>query len=72
MPFGLQATDCAVNPILINNGITLPKDPLIDAAFVNLGAEEIYARLLKQGQDSGLGGTRIEIERSVGQRWEWR
>ena len=47
-----QATDYAVNPILINNGITLPKDALIDTAFADLGAEEIYARLLKQGQDS--------------------
>ena len=47
-----QATDYAVNPILISNGITLPKDALIDPAFADLGAEEIYARLLKQGQDS--------------------
>jgi len=48
-----QATDYAVNPILINNGITLPKDALIDPAFANLGAEDIYARIPKQGQDSG-------------------
>ena len=48
-----RATDYAVNPILISNGITLPKDALIDPAFMDLGAEEIYARLLKQGQDSG-------------------
>jgi predicted metal-dependent peptidase len=48
-----QATDYAVNLILISNGIALPKDALIDPAFADLGAEEIYARLLKQGQDSG-------------------
>src|SRR5215471_2030345 len=48
-----QATDYAVNPILINNGITLPKDALIDPAFADLGAEEIYARLLNQVHDSG-------------------
>jgi predicted metal-dependent peptidase len=48
-----QATDYAINPILINNGVTLPKDALIDPTFADLGAEEIYARLLKQGQDSG-------------------
>ena len=47
-----QAADYAVNPILIGNGITLPKDALIDPAFADLGAEEIYARLMKQGQDS--------------------
>jgi hypothetical protein len=48
-----QATDYAVNPILINNGISLPNDALIDPAFYDLGAEEIYGRLLKQGQESG-------------------
>jgi hypothetical protein len=48
-----QAADYAVNPILNGNGITLPKDALIDPTFTDLAAEEIYARLLKQGQDSG-------------------
>ena len=31
-----QAADYAVNPILIGNGITLPKDALIDPAFADL------------------------------------
>jgi predicted metal-dependent peptidase len=48
-----RAADYAVNPILISNGITLPKDALIDPAFSDLAAEEIYARLQKQGHDSG-------------------
>ena len=52
-PFWNQAADYAVNPILINNGMTLPKDALIDPAFADLSAEEIYARLLKHEQDSG-------------------
>ena len=47
-----QAADYAVNPILIGNGIRLPNDVLVSAAFTDLSAEEIYARLLKQGQDS--------------------
>jgi predicted metal-dependent peptidase len=47
-----QATDYAVNPILLSNGITLPEDGLVDPAFADLGAEEIYVRLLKRGQDS--------------------
>jgi predicted metal-dependent peptidase len=47
-----QAADYAVNPILISNGMTLPKDALIDPSFTDMSAEEIYARLLKQGQDS--------------------
>jgi predicted metal-dependent peptidase len=46
-----RAADYAVNPILIGNGITLPKDALIDPSFADLSAEEIYSRL-KQGQDS--------------------
>jgi predicted metal-dependent peptidase len=47
-----QAADYAINPMLIGNGITLPKDALADPAFADLSAEEIYARLLKQGPDS--------------------
>ena len=48
-----EAADLAINPILIRNGFTLPAGALNDAAFVNLSAEEIYARLLrKRGEDS--------------------
>jgi predicted metal-dependent peptidase len=45
-----QAADLAINPILIGNGFTLPAGALVDPAFNNLSAEEIYARL---GQRSG-------------------
>ena len=46
-----EATDLAINPILIKNGLTLPQGALIDPSFTNLSAEEIYARLLrKRGQ----------------------
>jgi predicted metal-dependent peptidase len=48
-----RAADYAVNPLLIGNGITLPKEALIDPSFADLSAEEIYPRLLKQGHDSG-------------------
>lgn len=49
-----QAADYAINPILIGNGMSLPKDALIDPQFADLGAEEIYARLSKRvgGSDS--------------------
>lgn len=40
-----QAGDLAINPILIANGFTLPSGALVDSAFRNLSAEEIYARL---------------------------
>lgn len=49
-----EAADLAINPILIKNGFTLPAGALIDPAFTNLSAEEIYARLLRK---SGQGGT---------------
>ncbi len=48
-----EAADLAINPILIKNGFALPSGALIDPAFTNLSAEEIYARLLqKRGQES--------------------
>ena len=49
-----EAADFAINPILIANGFTLPAGALIDPAFANLSAEEIYARLLQKrdGSDS--------------------
>lgn len=48
-----EAADLAINPILIKNSFTLPAGALIEPAFANLSAEEIYARLLqKKGQGS--------------------
>ena len=41
-----EAADLAINPILLGNGLTLPAGALIDPAFANLSAEEIYARLV--------------------------
>lgn len=49
-----EAADLAINTILIKNGFTLPAGALIDSAFTNLSAEEIYARLL---QERGQGST---------------
>lgn len=43
-----QAADFAINPILLGNGLTLPAGALIDPAFNNLSAEEIYNRLLQR------------------------
>jgi len=42
------AADFAINPILIGNGFVLPVGALVDPAFNNLSAEEIYARLLRR------------------------
>lgn len=48
-----EAADLAINPLLISNGFSLPEGALLDPAFDNLSAEEIYARRLKE---SGSGG----------------
>jgi predicted metal-dependent peptidase len=48
-----QAADFAINPILLGNGFTLPAGALVDPAFNNLSAEEIYARLLQRRIDGG-------------------
>jgi predicted metal-dependent peptidase len=46
-----EAADLAINPILISNGFTLPAGALLDDAFNNLSAEEIYARLIEQSRE---------------------
>jgi hypothetical protein len=45
------AADFAINPIPTGNGFVLPAGALVDPAFNNLSAEEIYARLLQKGTD---------------------
>jgi predicted metal-dependent peptidase len=47
-----EAADLAINPLLAANGFSLPAGALIDPAFDDLSAEEIYARLLQ-----GNGGS---------------
>src|SRR5215471_13435243 len=47
-----EAADLAINPLLVANGFSLPAGALIDPAFDNLSAEEIYARLLKRNNGS--------------------
>jgi predicted metal-dependent peptidase len=43
-----HAADYAINPILLANRFTLPPGVLVDPAFDNLSAEEIYARLMNR------------------------
>src|SRR6516225_2697955 len=50
-----EAADLAINPLLIANGFSLPAGALIDPAFDNLSAEEIYARLLQKNSGSAGG-----------------
>ena len=50
-----EAADFAINPILNANGFTLPAGALVDPAFANMSAEEIYARLLRKRTEGGAG-----------------
>jgi predicted metal-dependent peptidase len=60
-----QAADLAINPILIGNGFVLPAEALIDPAFANLSAEEIYARLLRRKSEED-GATKPQQQANAG------
>jgi predicted metal-dependent peptidase len=59
------AADFAINPILIGNGLVLPAGALVDPAFNNLSAEEIYARLLQRRNEQN-GGTKPQQQTNAG------
>ena len=48
-----HAADYAINPIVVKNGLKLPAGVLLDYQYENLSAEEIYARLNKDGNSGG-------------------
>ncbi len=52
-----EACDYAINPILENVDIKLPKDVLLDSKYKNMMAEEIYSKLPdeKEGGKQGCG-----------------
>jgi predicted metal-dependent peptidase len=51
------ATDYAINPIIIDCGMELPPNGLVDNAFRNMGAEHIYSELQeKMGEEDGDSG----------------
>jgi predicted metal-dependent peptidase len=43
------AADYAINPIVLQNGLSLPAGALVNAEYAGLSAEEIYARLSREG-----------------------
>jgi predicted metal-dependent peptidase len=59
-----EAADFAINPILTANGFTLPVGVLVDPAFTNLSAEEIYARLLRKKTEGGSGSNQGQQQTS--------
>lgn len=61
------AMDFAINPVVVESGMTLPKDALLDPKFNGLPFEQIYTKLLEQmppeikkeieeGKQGGQGG----------------
>jgi predicted metal-dependent peptidase len=51
------ACDYAINPLLIDAGLTLPKDVLIDARFRGMSAERIYNLIEQQPKNDDPGGS---------------
>ena len=50
------ACDYAINPILLNAGLTLPKDVLIDNRFRGMSAERIYNLIEEDEKQGGSSG----------------
>lgn len=51
-----KACDYAVNPLILEAGLQLPPDALIDSAFAGMSAEQIYRQLSDDEQQGGGGG----------------
>lgn len=43
-----MACDYAINLLLVNNGIKLPKDALFDQRYKNMSADAIYDQLVTE------------------------
>ena len=50
-----SAADLAINPMIIDCGLTLPKGGLIDQQFQDMSAEAIYTRLPQESGDGQSG-----------------
>ena len=44
-----MACDYAINPIVIDAGLKIPEEGLVDKRFYNMSAEAIYSKLLSEG-----------------------
>jgi predicted metal-dependent peptidase len=67
-----MAGDYAINPIILNCGMALPKGCLADQQFGNMSAEEIYGKLPEMpddpnGQGQGEGGFGSVIDSPSGE-----
>jgi len=55
-----MACDFAINPLLLDAGLTLPKDVLIDHRFRGMSAERIYNLIEEQGTAPSEQSTSVE------------
>jgi predicted metal-dependent peptidase len=46
-----EASDYAINPLVLDAGLLLPKGALLDARFTGKSAEEIYGRLTEEARE---------------------
>ena len=61
-----KACDFAINPLIIDAGLSLPKDVLFEARFRGMSAERIY-NLLSEEEEHGDGGSqRDESQQTAG------
>jgi predicted metal-dependent peptidase len=58
------AADYAINPLVLQNGLSLPAGALINQEFYGISAEEIYARLIEES--SGGGQSQTQEQSSAG------
>jgi predicted metal-dependent peptidase len=73
-----MACDYAINPMLLDAGLTLPKDILIDDRFRGMSAERIYNLIEDESNQDSSGGHQPEDDQSAasaspeqrGKRWE--
>ncbi len=53
-----MACDYAINPLLVDAGLTLPPSALLDDRFRSMSAEQIYSLLARERDESAAGSGR--------------
>lgn len=73
-----MATDYAINLIVVDSGLTIPDNGLLDRKYEGMSAEEIYHQLLEEGAGGGGQGGEGESGEgdqsdsgSDGEGWNW-
>jgi len=61
-----EAADYAINPLVLNAGMALPKDALSDRRFHNLSAEQIYNKLEEEASENSSNSSSPQSSGSSG------